>query len=373
MTSMLLIFSAVPMLAPACLPVFGLSFQKSVGAPDTHLHADAKACWNLLVILLRGHDPASGGARNPHVLKYTPVPVLRPPPADDLSRQITNTFLLHAGWGNPFFFCIFSSRCLEQRVDQVLVAFDPVRNQHPFAAVPLLDLDLARTLVVVAGSLDLRQQAGCAQLLQASVGDVQVFQAPAHVFAAHDLFAELALRGAHSLNRCQCRRDAAVVEHRTDLVLILQVALAGTVDHLLDIGDQRYSLAGHVPGRAQITLGGITRRDGVFLRACPPRTDDLVACKADFLRRFQRGLVHHAPAPENHIVGILLTDLQPLRTLLVAGVSNRNFHQLELTDTGFRFQRNDWFFTVSRVVVQEHDLLADQRTAVFGGQVFDDG
>src|SRR5450830_2127977 len=53
--------------------------------------------WNVFAILLRGHDPASGGARNPHVLQYTPVPPLRAPPADDLSLQIANTFLYREG------------------------------------------------------------------------------------------------------------------------------------------------------------------------------------------------------------------------------------------------------------------------------------
>jgi len=46
----------------------------------------------VLTILLRGRDPASGGARNPHVLKYIPVPPLRPTPADGLSLQIVSTF-----------------------------------------------------------------------------------------------------------------------------------------------------------------------------------------------------------------------------------------------------------------------------------------
>jgi len=46
----------------------------------------------VLTILLRGCDPAAGGARNPHVLKYIPVPPLRPPLADSLSLQIVSTF-----------------------------------------------------------------------------------------------------------------------------------------------------------------------------------------------------------------------------------------------------------------------------------------
>jgi len=43
--------------------------------------------FNLPKVLLRGHDLASSGARNPHVLKYVPVSALRAPPADGLSLR----------------------------------------------------------------------------------------------------------------------------------------------------------------------------------------------------------------------------------------------------------------------------------------------
>src|SRR3982074_25016 len=50
----------------------------------------------------------------------------------------------------------------------------------------------------------------------------------------------------------------------------------------------------------------------------PPPADDVVARVGDLRRRLERGRVHHAPAPENHPVGLDLADLQPLRLLLVA-------------------------------------------------------
>src|SRR6218665_2681828 len=133
------------------------------------------------------------------------------------------------------------------------------------------DFDLARTLMVFAGSLDLRQQPGCAQLLQTGIGDVQILQAPTHMFATHDLaLAELALRRAHCLYRRQGARYAAVIQRRAYLALVLHIALAGAVDHFLDIGDQRHILARHIPGCAHIALGGVTGGDGVFFRASPP-------------------------------------------------------------------------------------------------------
>src|SRR5450830_222251 len=42
---------------------------------------------NLCMLLLRDHYPAPCGARNPRVLKYTPVPPLRPTLATGLSQQ----------------------------------------------------------------------------------------------------------------------------------------------------------------------------------------------------------------------------------------------------------------------------------------------
>src|SRR6218665_2852782 len=113
-------------------------------------------------------------------------------------------FFCLPGRGISLFFAVPAGRSLEQGVNQVLVALYPIRHQHPLAAIPLLDFDLARTLMVLAGSLDLRQQPGRAQLLQTGIGDVQIFQAPTHMFATHDLaLAELALRRAHRLYRRQ--------------------------------------------------------------------------------------------------------------------------------------------------------------------------
>src|SRR5690242_21961812 len=62
-------------------------------------------------------------------------------------------------------------------------------------AVPLLELDHARALVVAAARLDRREQAGRAELLQPRVGEVQVLESPAHLLGGHHLaLAVLVLR-----------------------------------------------------------------------------------------------------------------------------------------------------------------------------------
>ncbi|MCY1229277.1 hypothetical protein D9M72_416380 [compost metagenome] len=228
--------------------------------------------------------------------------------------------------------------------------------------------------MVVTAGFDLGQQASGAQLLQARVGQVQVLEGPAHLLAVHGLaLAELGLRHAHRFHRHHRRGNAAVVQHRTDLVLVLHVALAGAVDDFLDIGDQRHALARDVPGRAHVALGGITRRHRVFLGARPPGADHLLAREAHLLRSLQRGLVHYAPAPEDHVVGILLADLQPLRALLVARVRHRDLDEVELVEPGLGLQRHDRLLAIGRVVVQVDDLLAGQRAAALARQVLDDG
>src|SRR2546422_3807711 len=48
------------------------------------------------------------------------------------------------------------------------------------------------------------------------------------------------------------------------------------------------------------------RSDHVFFRARPPDADDVIAREANFRRCFQRGRIHHAPAAQDHPVGLNL-------------------------------------------------------------------
>ena len=80
------------------------------------------------------------------------------------------------------------------------------------------------------------------------------------------------------------------------------------------------SVPGALKPARDVALGRRARREHVFLGAGPPHADDLVARVADLGRGLERGRVHHAPAPQDHLVGLDLADLQPLRLLLVARV-----------------------------------------------------
>src|SRR4051794_36282598 len=66
---------------------------------------------------------------------------------------------------------------------QLAIRLHPVGNDLPLGAVPLLELHQAGSFVVHARHLDRRHQANGAQLLQALVVYVQMFNPPAHLLA----------------------------------------------------------------------------------------------------------------------------------------------------------------------------------------------
>src|SRR6267378_2311024 len=66
------------------------------------------------------------------------------------------------------------------RAQHVLHGLDPVRDDVPLLAVPLLDQDGAAALVVLAGDLDRVRETLHADLIEALLGQVEVLEAPAH-------------------------------------------------------------------------------------------------------------------------------------------------------------------------------------------------
>src|SRR5712692_8499390 len=91
------------------------------------------------------------------------------------------------------------SRVFDQRADDRLVRLDPVGDQLPLRAVPLLELDRSAAFVVRAGNLDRLQEVVGAELLQALLVQVQVLQAPAHLLARQRLLSKLRLPCADRL------------------------------------------------------------------------------------------------------------------------------------------------------------------------------
>src|SRR3954470_5522728 len=118
---------------------------------------------------------------------------------------------------------------------QLAVGLHPVADGLPLGAVPLLELDQARALVIQARDLERRHQADRAQLLQALVVDVQVLDAPAHLLAGDRLaLAELGLRIADRLGGNDAGDHAARVVDRAEARFVLELALALVVDEFLD-------------------------------------------------------------------------------------------------------------------------------------------
>src|SRR5262249_54348359 len=80
---------------------------------------------------------------------------------------------------------------LDDRLDDRIVAGEPVGDHVPLLAVPLVDPAETRALMVGARDLDRSDHALEAELLDAVGGEVEMLDAPAHLLAGHRLVAEL--------------------------------------------------------------------------------------------------------------------------------------------------------------------------------------
>jgi hypothetical protein len=66
-------------------------------------------------------------------------------------------------------------------------------------------------------------------------------------------------------------------------------------------------------------------------------------------RLLDGGRVHYAPAPEQHVIGMVLSDLQPRRLLLDAGMRDRQEPHFEAMSLRPLLEKRDRFFAVGPV------------------------
>src|SRR6266550_2412578 len=165
---------------------------------------------------------------------HSPVPVF--------ARRLT--FLAAVARSNVLFLGVRRSRLLDHRPHQLAIRLDPVGDHLPLVAVPLLELDRTTTFMVGAGHLQRLHESGGAQLLETGVADLQVLDAPAHLFARQRLLAILFLRLADRLDGDDAMNHAAVVVDGPDTRLIFHFPLALGVDVLLDVLHHREVGAG---------------------------------------------------------------------------------------------------------------------------------
>src|SRR5262245_27459988 len=105
---------------------------------------------------------------------------------------------------------LLDRRGLDLGPDDVAHRRDPVGDDVPLLAVPLLDQHRPAALVVLAGDLDRMREALHADLLEPLLGQVEVLEAPPHLLAGGRLVAVLRHRGADGLDR-QHRVDEPAV------------------------------------------------------------------------------------------------------------------------------------------------------------------
>src|SRR5882724_11564467 len=141
---------------------------------------------------------------------------------------------------------------LDLRAHHVTHRLDPLGDDLPLLAVPLLDEHGAIALVVLAGDLDRPREALHAELVEPLLRQVEVLEPPPDLLARKHLVAVLAHRGADRLDGEHGVGDAAVVERRAHL-LLLPGALALVVDVLDDVLEDLEVGARSVEGRALVS------------------------------------------------------------------------------------------------------------------------
>src|SRR2546421_11384026 len=227
------------------------------------------------------------------------------------SAALTPLLLLRAvALRVPELLALLDRRGLDLRADDLTHGRDPVRDEGPLRAVPLLDEDRAVPLVDLAGDLDRVHEALHPELFQAWLGEIEVLEAPADLLAGERLVAVLDHRGANRLGGEHRVDDAAVVERRAHL-LLLAAALALVVDELHDVLVHLEGGARRVERRALVALRPVAGRDHVGVVRRPPVADEVVHLDALSRRLLHRDLIHDAPARHEDPVGVDSPDLEP--------------------------------------------------------------
>src|ERR1700738_2701003 len=119
----------------------------------------------------------------------------------------------------PELLALFHRGRFELRADDLLHGLDPVGDDVPLLAVPLLDQHRPAALVVLAGHLHRVGEALEPDLVQAGLGEAQVLVAPADLLGGQRLVAVLGHRGPEGLGEVHRVDDTPVVERLADLVL----------------------------------------------------------------------------------------------------------------------------------------------------------
>src|SRR5215813_4331950 len=225
--------------------------------------------------------------------------------------------------------------------------------------IPLLKLDHARALVIAAARLDRREEARCTNLLDARLREIQMLETPAELLRRHHLpLAELRLGDAKCFDKDHAVDHATGVHHVAQPRLVLEITLAGAIDLGLDVLHDREVRTARGKRRADVALRGVASRHNVLFRTRPPHAEKPVFRISHLSGRLESYRTHHAISPHDYIIGLGLTDLQPLRFLCLSRRCDRNLQRFEAELGGHRVEHRDRLLAVRRLMVEERDLLA---------------
>ncbi len=220
---------------------------------------------------------------------------------------------------------VLVGRRLDHRLDDRLVGLVPVGGELPLAAVPGVDAGPRGAAVVGAAGARSAASRRRSRARRASSGRAPGSRSPS--------------APARRSSPCPCRSALAractpsmdsIADIRPRMYSTWPTSSFGPVpwplactsfEHVLD--DLGVGLGAVLQRQRVVALGAVADVLHVGLGAGPPHAVHLVARVAGGHRLLDRGGVHHAPAPQEHVVGPVLADLQPGGLLLDAGVRHR--------------------------------------------------
>ena len=148
------------------------------------------------------------------------------------------------------------------------------------------------------------------------------------------------LGAANGFDREHLNQQSTIVEHRADLL-----ARAGAlpfVVYVLQNGFLHLAQAGSVLDRQRaVAFRALADVLHVRFRARPPDAQHPIARERRRLGLLERRRIHHAPAPQQHVVGALLANLQPHRFLFDSRRSHRDLDQFEAMQLGVLLEQRD--------------------------------
>ena len=239
-----------------------------------------------------------------------------------------------------------------------------------------MDTRPRRTHVVGTRSADGTHHTRKTQTIQFSLCQIQVFQTPAHLLATHHFaFTETLLRCADAFHAQHRTHRTAHVKHLPDFIFRACTLIFGVqcCQHIFYQFGIRFRTVLQCNGVVTFRTVGYVFHVGFSTR--PPYAIHFFTGETSGLRFFNRGRIHHAPAPQHHVIGFILADLQPCGFLFHTGSSHGQQRQGETVHSSTFLQQRNGFFTEWAIVVNQGDFFAFEliHTTFFFADGLDDG